>query len=107
MIRFRSIANKLRSVFTPPPVVYGDEFFTEDWFANWDTLKHVLAELLLSVPQWRSVFDFGCGPGIMIDHMNECGIRYVGFDPSVEARELYLHRFGKFPDKYLNMLPAE
>jgi SAM-dependent methyltransferase len=82
------------------PVRYDERFFSEDWFRNWDMLKHVLCGLLESNPNWRTILDYGCGPGIMIDLMNSRGLDYVGCDISPEARELYLRRFGKNPGKY-------
>ena len=81
-------------------VRYDERFFSEGWFQNWDMLQHVLCGLLESDPKWRAILDYGCGPGIMIDLMNSRGRNYAGCDISPEARELYLRRFGKNPDKY-------
>lgn len=85
-------------------VRYDEQFFSDGWFQNWETLKHVLSALLLSESRWRKILDYGCGPGVMIDFMNGCGIDYVGCDVSPEARRLYLERFGKNPAKYLSSI---
>jgi SAM-dependent methyltransferase len=86
------------------PVVYDDSFFREAWFKEWESLSLVLASLIESEPRWRSVLDFGCGPGVMIDLMTDRGVEYVGCDYSPEARELYLTRYGRHPDLYLSSL---
>ena len=82
------------------PVTYGDEFFGEEWLKNWTRLKNVLGDLILTVPAWNKVLDFGCGPGIMIDHMNALGIEYDGLEYSNEAFEVYRSYFGKYPTHY-------
>ncbi len=82
-------------------VVYGNEFFGESWFREWSQLRLVLAAMLETEPEWRSILDFGCGPGVMIDLMRDKGIDYLGCDYSVEARQLYLQHYGKFPDYYV------
>ncbi len=41
----------------------------------------------------------------MIDFMNDREVDYWGYDPSAEARELYMTRYGRYPDKYLTVLP--
>jgi len=88
------------------PVRYDDSFFSEGWFANWEALKHVLCGLLESEPKWRTILDYGCGPGVMIDLMNSRGLDYAGCDVSPEARELYLRRYGKNPEKYHSSMAA-
>lgn len=95
---------RVKSLFGANDVKYGEEFFTDAWFTNWSELQHILAELVQTVTSWRSILDFGCGPGVMIDLMNQCGLNYTGFDPSPEARELYLKHYGQYPDKYITML---
>ena len=80
-------------------VRYGDNFFSEDWFKNWEILKLVLCGLIEAIPKWKRILDFGCGPGVMIDLMNARGHEYIGCEISPEARELYLRRYGKHPDK--------
>lgn len=87
------------------PTRYDDSFFSDEWFAGWAELKDVLAELLGMLPESRRVLDFGCGPGIMIDLMNDRGLHYVGCDFSPEARELYLKHFGRYPERYVLRLP--
>jgi len=87
-------------------VRYDDSFFSEDWFRGWDILKHVLSCLLESDGRWRTILDYGCGPGVMIDLMNARGFDYVGCDVSPDARELYLRRFGKNPGKYVSSIEA-
>lgn len=86
------------------PVVYDDSFFKETWFREWDTLSVVLAALIESEPRWRSILDFGCGPGVMIDLMTARGLDYVGCDYSSEARQLYLTHYGRNPERYLSSL---
>lgn len=89
--------NKLRK----RPVVYDANFFAKNWFIEWNTLQFVLASLIESEPKWRTILDFGCGPGIMIDLMTDRNLKYVGCDYSAEARQLYLQHFGKHPTHYL------
>lgn len=93
---FRQILNR--------PVVYGEEFFRENWFKEWEILKDVLGSMIESEPRWRRVLDFGCGPGIMIDHLNERGLDCIGCDYSAEAHSLYLKRYGNYPLKYVRTL---
>ncbi|GAB6111192.1 hypothetical protein JCM14713_09500 [Desulfomicrobium salsuginis] len=83
---------------------YDEDFFTEAWFSNWSELQYILADLVLAVPSWRSVLDFGCGPGVMIDLMNQRGLDYTGYDPSPGARALYLKHYGQCPDKFVSKL---
>ncbi|NBX54838.1 MAG: methyltransferase domain-containing protein [Betaproteobacteria bacterium] len=85
-------------------VVYGSDFFADAWFREWLQLRLVLAAMLSSEPEWKSILDFGCGPGVMIDLMRDKGVDYMGCDYSVEARQLYLKHFGKFPDYYVTNL---
>lgn len=92
------IANKLGV-----SVKYDGEFFGQDWFDNWEQLKGVLGALIES-RGWKNVLDFGCGPAIMIDYMNDRGVNYWGCDYSREARDLYLKRFGRHPDRYVEQL---
>ena len=82
-------------------VKYNNNFFNDDWFNNWDLLKYVLKELIESKCHWKRILDFGCGPGVMIDLMNDAGYDYYGFDTSMDAHKLYLNNFGKYPEKYL------
>lgn len=99
--------DRLRSWFgSKGAVKYDDTFFSNQWFSGWDTLKDVLHALLASEPRWRTVLDYGCGPGIMIDLMNDHGYDYVGCDVSPEARALYLERYGRHPDRYATTLDA-
>jgi GT2 family glycosyltransferase len=88
-------------------VVYNESFFLPGWFKNWEELKHVLKELIMYNPTWKDIFDFGCGPGVMIDFMNDAGFNYVGCDYSPNARELYLEKHGAYPEKYLTELPED
>jgi SAM-dependent methyltransferase len=87
-------------------VRYDDSFFSEGWFRNWDMLKHVLCVLLESDRKWRTILDYGCGPGVMIDLMNSRGFDYIGCDVSPDARSLYLRRYGKNPEKYHSSMEA-
>lgn len=89
------------------PVSYDDVFFDAAWFDNWHRLKDVLAALVQAVPRWQRVLDFGCGPGIMIDLMNDRGLDWVGCDYSAEARALYVSHYGRYPSKYLTELTSE
>lgn len=86
------------------PVVYGEEFFRDNWFREWETLKEVLGSMIASEPRWQRILDFGCGPGIMIDHLNDHGIDCIGCDYSAEARALYMERYGRNPQKYVRTL---
>lgn len=95
---------RVKSIFRARDVRYDEAFFTDAWFSNWGELQYILAELVLSIPSWRSVLDFGCGPGVMIDLMNQRGLDYTGFDPSPEARGLYLKHYGLYPDKFVSSL---
>ncbi len=85
---------------------YDESFFTERWFAGWRELAPVLARLLAHEPRWRSILDYGCGPGAMIDPMNAQGYDYAGCDVSPEARALYLRHYGRHPDRYVTALEA-
>lgn len=85
-------------------VTYGDNFFGAQWFEEWEKLREVLFSLIRCEPRWQSILDFGCGPGVMIDFMNDRGYRYVGCDSSAEARTLYLTHYGEYPGKYFNRL---
>ena len=96
----------LQAVMPPRKVVYGDSFFREEWFQGWEELRHVLEQLVREGGHWHRVLDFGCGPGVMIDHMNAHGYDYIGCDYSEEARQLYLKRFGRHPDRYVSSLEA-
>lgn len=84
--------------------MYDDSFFKEAWFKEWESLSIVLASLIDSEPQWRTILDFGCGPGVMIDIMTARGLNYVGCDYSSEARQLYLSHYGRHPECYLSSL---
>ena len=42
----------------------------------------------------------------MIDLMGDCGLDYVGCDYSAEARQLYLHNYGKYSERYLTTIEA-
>lgn len=86
------------------PVVYDSSFFSEAWFKEWAELRMVLAALIESEPKWRTVLDFGCGPGAMIDLMMDRGLDYVGCDYSAEAHQLYQKHYGRNPGRYLASL---
>lgn len=83
---------------------YDDEFFNKAWFDNWLELKHVLKELIVLNSKWKTILDFGCGPGVMIDLMNSLSYRYLGYDKSNDAKSLYLEHFGLYPDCYVQSL---
>jgi len=83
------------------PVVYDNSFFADAWFREWENLRQVLATLIESEPKWRTITDFGCGPGVMIDLMANRGLNYVGCDYSAEARQLYLEHYGQNPGRYV------
>jgi SAM-dependent methyltransferase len=102
MISLSQILRRLRSSV----VRYDQDFFNDQWFINWDQLKHTLKTLLAPYTRWHRILDFGCGPGIMIDYMNDCGYEYFGYDNSAEARLLYMNRFGRFPQQYCSDLPS-
>jgi SAM-dependent methyltransferase len=97
----RRLRGRLRALW---PVRYDESFFTERWFDNWRKLAPVLGALLTHDKSWRSFLDYGCGPGLMIDWMNERGFQYTGWDPSAAARSMYLQHFGKYPDRYMTSL---
>jgi len=97
----RRLRGRLRALW---PVRYDANFFSERWFDNWRGLAPVLGALLTHDKSWRSFLDYGCGPGIMIDWMNERGFEYTGWDPSAAARALYMEHFGKYPQRYLASL---
>jgi len=86
------------------PVVYDEHFFQAAWFKEWEKLSGVLSDLIQSETKWRSIVDFGCGPGVMIDLMTDHGLDYVGCDYSKEAYQLYLSHYGKFPMRYVSTL---
>jgi SAM-dependent methyltransferase len=86
------------------PVVYGEEFFKDSWFREWEALKDVLGSMIANESRWRRVLDFGCGPGIMIDHLNDRGIDCIGCDYSAEARALYMKRYGRHQHNYVRTL---
>jgi len=88
-------------------VRYDDSFFQEQWFSSWEELKYVLFQLIESEKAWKKILDFGCGPGIMIDFMNEKSYEYIGCDYSSDAYKLYQDRFGKFPEFYVNSLSSK
>jgi len=88
------------------PVIYDNNFFQDAWFKEWMTLSSVLKSMLQSEPNWKSVLDFGCGPGVMIDLMGDCGLDYVGCDYSAEARQLYLRHYGQYSERYLTTIEA-
>jgi SAM-dependent methyltransferase len=96
-----SLLRRLRARW---PVRYDGSFFTQRWFENWQGLAPVLAALLAHDGSWRTFLDYGCGPGIMIDWMNDRGFSYTGWDPSAAARALYLQHFGKYPERYVGSL---
>lgn len=96
--------NRLISLLHTKPVVYDSNFFLESWFRGWVNLSAVLASLIKSEPKWRTIIDFGCGPGIMIDQMTDQGLNYSGCDYSAEARQLYLQHYGCYPERYLTTL---
>ena len=98
----RKLINRLRR----GPVIYDNNFFQDAWFKEWMTLSSVLKSMLESEPNWKSVLDFGCGPGVMIDLMADCGLDYVGCDYSAEARQLYLHNYGRYSERYLTTIEA-
>lgn len=81
--------------------MYGAGFFNDSWFFNWERLKCTLKDLIATIPKWHSILDFGCGPGVMIDLMNEAGYNYIGFDNSIAAKSLYIQNYGKYPDRFL------
>ena len=99
-----TILNKIFSKLNSKNIVYDDNFFQENWFSSWGVLKDILCELIQSRPEWKSIFDFGCGPGIMIDHMNKLGYKYIGCDYSNEAHGLYLKHYGEFLSSYVKNL---
>jgi len=102
----KSMTRTLRGLLRGGRVRYDRTFFDRDWFVNWQALKVILKALLETPPHWKRVLDFGCGPGIMIDFMNDAGWDYTGYDNSPEARELYLKHFGRHPDRYRTEIPS-
>lgn len=98
------LKNIIQKFLPKRTVKYDSSFFQDQWFTSWEELKVVLAALIESHPNWRRILDFGCGPGIMIDYMAEKNYHYIGCDYSVDAANLYLERYGKFPKQYVNSL---
>lgn len=102
------ILKKIQKLLRPrrkeKEVVYDGSFFQSKWFENWDGLKSVLRELIREEPGWKNILDFGCGPGIMIDYMNDLGYDYVGCDYMQEPRDLYLNNYGRYPEKFITGL---
>jgi cyclopropane fatty-acyl-phospholipid synthase-like methyltransferase len=94
----------LRRLVCQKTAVYDENFFGAQWFREWEKLREVLFALICCEPRWRSILDFGCGPGAMIDYMNARGIHYVGCDYSEEARSLYLAHYGAHPEHYASRL---
>ncbi len=66
----------------------------------------MLEQLVREAGSWKRILDFGCGPGVMIDHMTERGFDYVGCDYSDVAHRLYLSRFGVYPQRYVSAMSA-
>ena len=85
-------------------VVYGDQFFKDDWFSEWEKLKVLLHQLVNEIKPNHHILDFGCGPGVMIDYMTDAGFCYTGCDYSPEARQLYTSKYGKHPEHYIENL---
>lgn len=85
-------------------VQYDDQFFKESWFTEWSQLRHVLQQLVQDIHPNQRIIDFGCGPGVMIDHMGDAGFYYIGCDYSIEAHKLYTTTFGRYPERYANNL---
>lgn len=100
------IFSRLLGTISRRRVVYDGEFFGKSWFREWKILKLVLAEMIESQPQWQSIIDFGCGPGVMIDLMTDRGKNYIGCDYSEDAKKLYQEHFGRYPDRYIDSLSA-
>ncbi len=98
------LINKIFGKKKAEPVIYNESFFRPGWFEGWEVLMPVLGELIAVGPDWKSILDFGCGPGVMIDYMNGRGYDYVGCDYSKEAHSLYLERYGKYPQRYFESL---
>ena len=93
----KKIKNKLQK-----KVKYDSSFFRDEWFNNWESLKFVLEKLIHLTGDYSNVVDYGCGPGVMIDYMNNKGsCNYYGYDNSIEAYELYKKKYGTNPEKYL------
>jgi len=96
MIFLKRLKNKISG-----KVKYDESFFSNNWFSNWKNLKFILKEIIEINNDWKTILDYGCGPGIMIDFMNDNGFKYFGYDSSSHAHQLYLEKFGKNSDKYL------
>ena len=93
----KKIKNKLQK-----KVKYDSNFFRDEWFNNWESLKFILEKLIHLTGDYSNVVDYGCGPGVMIDYMNNKGsCNYYGYDNSIEAYELYKKKYGTNPEKYL------
>ncbi|MBT8552449.1 class I SAM-dependent methyltransferase [Polynucleobacter paneuropaeus] len=92
--------NLIQKILVSKDVVYDRTFFQDTWVSNWDELKYVLKALIKENESWKKILDFGCGPGIMIDFMNDGYTQYIGCDYSNEARNLYLEWFGQNPNLY-------
>ena len=62
MTFFERLKNKIYG-----KVKYDENFFSNDWFSNWKNLKFILKEIIEINTDWKTILDYGCGPGIMID----------------------------------------
>jgi SAM-dependent methyltransferase len=103
--RLRGLLRRLRALLRRlRPVRYDAGFFGDEWHRNWAGLAPVLGELLTREGRWKAFLDYGCGPGLMIDVINERGYSYVGCDVSPEPRRIYLERYGRYPGRYVQSL---
>ncbi len=98
------LRNFLQRLLPDRKVAYGDQFFKDAWFSEWEVLKLTLHQLINEINPNHRILDFGCGPGVMIDHMSDSGFYYIGCDYSSEARQLYVDKYGKYPERYIDGL---
>jgi len=96
-----NILEKIKTIINKN-VKYDSRFFNNQWFNNWNDLKYILESLINSTGEYSNIIDYGCGPGVMIDFMNEDKkYNYYGYDNSADAFDLYLINYGANPNKYL------
>ncbi len=98
------LINLVKGLLPRRKILYDGRFFKDQWFSNWKVLEPILSSLIIELPQWKSILDFGCGPGVMIDPMIAKGFSYLGCDYSQEARQLYLTHYGKNPQSFVSNL---
>lgn len=80
--------------FDPPPGSSFGPYITDpNRQRYWGRAASILAAMkLLGAPVFeKQIVDYGCGPGLLVEGLKQCGAKYViGYDSSTAARELAL-----------------